>query len=277
MEKVNLPFIYDLALKLNPIAKMTYDKAQRVTIWTEAIDVVDSLEFLFKKFPSLAACRTKCDELRSATDEATEWVIRTIDSEWEKEDARADGIFERVMKMAKETEVVLSAELHTLAVYHITQKGIYSTADLIERGEGILPEHVLGRIGQSAVQEIRESGKCLAFDCATASAFHMMRATEEVMHRYYVSVCKPKPAKRLQNWGAYVAELGRSNKAEVKEVVAMLQQIKDRHRNLIMHPEIMLTIGEAFTLFEIAQGAIIAMADNIPQRRKRKGKRIANK
>jgi len=263
MEKINLPFIYDLALKLNPIAKMTYDKAERADIWMGAMNVVDSLEFLFKKFPSLAACRTKCAELRSATDEATGWIINTKDSEWEKEDARADGIFERVIKMAKESEVVLSAELHTLAAYHITQKGIYSTADLIERGEGILPDHVLGRIGQSAVGEIRESGKCLAFDCATASAFHMMRATEEVMHRYYVSVCKPKPAKRLQNWGAYIAELGKSNKPEVKEVVAMLQQIKDRHRNLIMHPDIVLSIDEAFTLFEIAQGAIIAMADNI--------------
>lgn len=273
MEKVNLPFIYDLALKLNPVAQMTYDKAQRVTIWTEGVDVVDSLEFLFKKFPSLAACRTKCDELKSATDEGLAWLGGTDPKEWEeKEDARADGIFERIIKIAKEAEVVLSAELHTLAAYHITQKGIYSTVDLIERGEGILPEHVLGRIGQFAVEEIRASGRCLAFDCATASAFHIMRATEEVIHRYYVSVCKPRPAKRLQNWGAYIAELGRSNKAEVKEVVAMLQQIKDRHRNLIMHPEIVLTIEEAFTIFEIAQGAIIAMADNITVRGKKKGK-----
>ena len=203
---------------------------------------------------------------------STAWLDGRKPSEWEKEDLGADAIFQEIIKIANELEIVLSAELQTLATYNITQKGIYSTTDLIERAERILPEQVLGKIGQMAVGEVRESGKCLAFDCATASAFHMMRATEEVMYRYYVSVCKPKPVKRLKNWGAYIAQLSKSNKPEVKEIVAMLQQIKDRHRNLIMHPEIVLTIDEAFTLFEIAQGAIIAMADNITVRGKKKGK-----
>jgi hypothetical protein len=272
MEKINLPFIYELGLKLNPLAKMTYDKSKRTTTWLGASDVLSSMDFLFKKFPTLPACRTKCSELENARNEATNWIIKTKPSEWEKEDAEADAIFENIIKIARESEIVLSAELHTLAAYHITQKGIYSTTDLIERAEGILPQHVLGIIGQMAIREVRESGKCLALDCATASAFHMMRAAEEVMFEYYVSVCKPKPARKLANWGAYIAELGKLNQPEVKEVVAMLQQIKDRHRNLIMHPEISLTIDEAFTLFEIAQGAIIAMADNIPVSGKKKGK-----
>ena len=90
------------------------------------------------------------------------------------------------------------------------------------------------------------------------------------MHEYHTSVCKPKPAKRLENWGAYIAELKKPQKPEVEEVVAMLQQIKDRHRNLIMHPEIVLSLDEAFTLFEIAQGAIIAMADKLPSGKKKK-------
>lgn len=272
MEKINLPFIYELGLKLNPLGKMTYTVSNTVEIWVGAEDVLSSMSILFKKSPTLPACRNKVSELENARDEAISWFRETEHSKWRKESAVAAEIFGKIIKIAKELEIVLSAELHTLATYHITQKGIYSTADLIEHAEGILPQHVMGRIGQMAVGEIRESGKCLALDCATASAFHMMRAAEEVMHRYYVSVCKPKPEKRLENWGAYIAELSKSSKPEVKEVVAMLQQIKDRHRNLIMHPEIVLTIDEAFTLFEIAQGAIIAMADNITVRGKKKGK-----
>lgn len=272
MEKINLPFIYELGLKLNPLAKMTYDVSKRVEIWIGAADVLSSMDLLFKKFPTLPACRTKCSEFESVKDEAADWLRARPPSEWKKEDTAADEIFEKIIKIAKESEIVLSAELHTLATYHITQKGIYSTTDLIEHAEGILPQHVLVIIDQMAIREVRESGKCLALDCATASAFHMMRATEEVMYEYYVSVCKPKPARKLENWGAYIAELSKLNQPEVKEVVAMLQQIKDRHRNLIMHPEIVLTIDEAFTLFEIAQGAIIAMADNILVRSKKKGK-----
>jgi len=272
MEKINLPSIYQLGSELNPLTTMTYDKSKRFDILIGALKVLISMNTLFKKFPTLIVCRAKVSELENAKEEAREWLQKGENSELVKTEVSADRVFQGIINIAKELEIVLSAELQTLATYHITQKGIYSTADLIERGEGILPQHVLGRIGQMAIGEVRESGKCLALDCATACAFHMMRAAEEVMHKYYVSVCKPKPAERLTNWGAYINELNKLNKPEVKEVVAMLQQIKDRHRNLIMHPEIVLSIDEAFTLFEIAQGAIIAMADKIPVSRKKVGK-----
>lgn len=118
-------------------------------------------------------------------------------------------------------------------------------------------------------REVRQSGMCLAFDCATASAFHMMRATESVMHDYYIVCCKPTSKQKLGNWGAYIKELAKLQDTEVQEVVALLQQIKDRHRNLIMHPEITLTPDEAFTLFEIGQSAIIAMANRLPVAKKK--------
>ena len=127
-----------------------------------------------------------------------------------------------------------------------------------------MPESVLKKISNEIVEEIRQSGRCLAFDVATASAFHIMRATESVIRKYYLQVCKPKSKKKLDNWGMYIAKLSQSQDPQVKEVVALLQQIKDRHRNLIMHPEIVLTPDEAFTLFEIAQSAIITMAGNLP-------------
>lgn len=272
MEKINLPFIYELGLRLNSLAEMRYSDSKRPMVWAEADHVISSMEILLEKFPTLAGCATKRTELSDARFDAMNWLRTKKLSEWEELDLDADKIFEKVIKIAKELEIVMCAELNTVAAYNITQKGIYSTAELIENAEEILPEHVLGKLSRMAIGEIRESGKCLAFDCATACAFHMMRATEEVMHSYYVSVCKPKPVKRLQNWGAYITELGKLNKPEVKEVVAMLQQIKDRHRNLIMHPEIVLNMDEAFTLFEIAQGAIIAMADNIKVRSKKKSK-----
>lgn len=272
MEKINLTIIYELGLRINQIGKIPYDERERPTIWVGVINVLSTMNVLFEKFPNLPACKTKRAELEAAKNKCRDWLQETKRSEWEKENQIADDLFKRIIDIARECEIVLYAELPALATYNITQKGIYSTNDLIERGEGILPKHVLGRISTMAISEVRESGKCLALDCATASAFHMMRAIEEVMYRYYLSVCEPKTEEKLQNWGAYIAGLSQSNKPEVKEVVAMLQQIKDRHRNLIMHPDIVLSIDEAFTLFEIAQGVIIAMADKIPLRGRKQSK-----
>jgi hypothetical protein len=58
----------------------------------------------------------------------------------------------------------------------------------------------------------------------------------------------------------------------VKETVAILQQIKDNDRNLIMHPERVLSSDDAFTLFEIAKGAIMAMAKKLPDTKVAKAK-----
>ncbi|MFC2016707.1 hypothetical protein ACFLUF_03230 [Chloroflexota bacterium] len=77
-------------------------------------------------------------------------------------------------------------------------------------------------------------------------------------------MCKsPKPKEKLSSWAAYITKLDRVGDSEVKEAVAMLRQIKDQHRNLIMHPELVLSPHEAFTLFEIAQCVIIAMAEKL--------------
>lgn len=93
----------------------------------------------------------------------------------------------------------------------------------------------------------------------------MMRAVELVMHEYYLAVCNPtpKPVGRLSNWGEYIVELKKRSDADVLRVIAMIQQIKDHDRNLIMHPDLILSADEAFTLFEIGQSVIMAMAPRL--------------
>lgn len=271
MKKINLPFFYHLGALLNPLTEFTVEPSNRVDILIASIGVQGNVMFLLNSFSTLTVCRNCGEQLIGVIEGVREWMRTTPSDKWAKPDMSADAKLRQVVSKAKEFETVLSAELQTLATYQATQKGIYSTADLIERAENILPAPVLAKISSEIIEEIRQSGRCLAFDCATACAFHIMRATEAVMHKYYIFVRKPKPKPkgRLDNWGAYIAELQKSQAPEVKEVVAMLQQVKDRHRNLIMHPEILLTPDEAFTLFEIAKGAIIAMADKLPEAKKK--------
>jgi hypothetical protein len=78
---------------------------------------------------------------------------------------------------------------------------------------------------------------------------------------------------RLDSWGAYISAL-RSVTEEplvendvrlhVKKVEALVQQIKDQDRNLIMHPEIVLKSDDAMILFDTAKAAITKMAERLP-------------
>ncbi len=241
-------------------------------IFVSAIYRLDSyVRGLLEFYKRLQVSRVSGIALLNAIVEVQKWFQETPSDKWNNPDFAADMKFREVISKAKEFETILSAELQTLITYHPSQKGIYSTADLVERAENIFPEPILSKLDTKVVSDIRESGKCLAFGNDTACAFHMMRATESVLHKYYVYMCNPQPIpkKRLENWGAYIKELNGCPKTEVKEVLAILQQIKDQHRNLIMHPEVFLSPEDSFTLFEIAQAAIIAMASSLPAHKKK--------
>ena len=264
MEKINLPFFYQLGSLLKPLTEMEAGTAKRLDIYIASSTVSAYVRNLLDAYPTLTVCRDSGDELIGASREMSTWLRSTPPDEWEKEDPSINLKCSQLLNKAKEFQIVLSAELLKLETYYVSQKGIYDTTALIARTENVLPISMLNRVDQKVKVEIRESGKCLAFDCATASGFHIMRATELVLHKYYLHVCNPKSKKRLANWGVYIEKLKLVGDTEVTEVIAILQQIKDRHRNLIMHPEIVLTPDEAFTLFEITQGAIIAMVNALP-------------
>ena len=275
MDRVNLPFFYQLGAKLSPLAHLAPGQTQKGTILMASIGVLPDLNTLLGTFGGLSVCRSSADALNQAIREINALFTKLEPADagkaWSELLNPNDFWFQQVISRALQFETVLSAELATLATYHVTQKGIYSTADLIERAENALSPSVVAKLDSQMTLEIREAGKCLAFDVPTAAGFHTMRAVEAVLHAYYVEVCQPsdKDAK-LDNWGAYISALHKRRTAtpdpDIQEVEVLLQQLKDRHRNLIMHPEIVLNADDAFTLFEIAQGVILAMAKKLPDR-----------
>lgn len=271
MERINPTFFYALGASLAPLTKMESKASTRVAIWLASRGLDSFVGSLLDFYSALTVCRRTGGELINATGEVEKWISDTPAKEWEKDDYSADSTFQKLIDKAKEFQTVLSEELQTLDTYHVTQKGNYSTTGLIEQAENVLPEAARNRMNPNIVEEIRHSGRCLVFDNSTASGFHILRAVELVMHEYYLVVCKPKPkpSGRLDNWGAYLTELRKSTDQDVRKVEALLQLIKDDDRNLIMHPEQILSPDEAFSLFEIAKSAIIAMASALPVPKKK--------
>ena len=189
MEKINLPYFYQLGARLHPLTQLAVQDEKVLDVLIASFEAEDAVSSLLDTFSVLSVCRNCGDELLHAIKEIRDWFIEVRKADdtdkFKKPDGAAKLKFERVIMKSKEFETILSAELQTLTTYHATQKGIYSTADLIERAENILPPPVLEKVSPQVIQELRESGRCLAFDNATASAFHFMRATELVMHKYY--------------------------------------------------------------------------------------------
>lgn len=160
----------------------------------------------------------------------------------------------------KEFQIVWQTELGKMDTYYISQKGIYSTSDLIERADNVLPIEIADALPESIRFDFRQAGRCLAFDLATAAGFHIMRALEGILRDFYCpTFLETKP--KARNWNGYIQCLKGTSAAP--KILAILDQIRSLHRNPTIHPQEILTINESMTLFGIAQSVVVAMVEDV--------------
>ena len=163
----------------------------------------------------------------------------------------------KIQEGLKELDAVLDAECRTLDTYAVSQKGAYSTSDLIDRAEIMIPEETRNILEDAVIKDIREAGRCLVFDLPTAAGFHVVRAIELVMADYWKK--KNAGQKKPTNWGQYIEQLKKAGAAS--RITSMLDNIKSLYRNPIAHPEHTLTDSEAIVLFGLGIAAIQQMVD----------------
>ena len=158
----------------------------------------------------------------------------------------------------------LASELAVAQAYHVTRKGAFNLALLVLDATAIFSDEVRSEMDPDEQYDIVQAGRCLAFEVPTAAAFHIFRAAESVMRRYYVAVVGTVPAKKLRNWGAYLKNL-QSHVAADPKILHSLEQIKDLYRNPIIHPETRYTPEEALSLVGLAENLISSMVRAIRQ------------
>jgi hypothetical protein len=159
-------------------------------------------------------------------------------------------------------EAIFSAELATLDSYFISRKGIYSTKALIEHAEEAISESLREVLPAQAITDFREAGKCLAFDVFTGAGFHVLQATDAVLRKYFEKFVGKQPPEKQRNWGAFLRVLGKLSTAPGPnpKTLSMIDQIRELHRNPIVHPQDNLGVDEALVLFDLCKAAITAMA-----------------
>ncbi len=159
-------------------------------------------------------------------------------------------------------ETALLSEATMADAYYVLEKKPYSTPTLITEGETLFPPAVTANVPE-AVADMREAGKCIAYELPTAAAFHIYRVTEAVLRRYWQAVAGSKPKPTVRSIGVYLAALKKHECGDGK-VIAALAQLNELHRNPTIHPEDYLTLEEAIALLGMASSAIAAMVKAVP-------------
>ena len=141
----------------------------------------------------------------------------------------------------------LNGDTSIADTYVLSPKAGYDTTTLATNGEALFHADLGAKVPE-ALPDVRAAAQCLAFELPTAAGFHLHRANESVLHRYYDAVTGGKPRPSGRNIGDYLRELNNQNVGDPK-VRSALKDLKDLHRNPLIHPEHTLeNIDEAIDL-----------------------------
>lgn len=158
-------------------------------------------------------------------------------------------------------EQIIQAELATGFAYYVTPKAGYDTSALLFAADYIWPPSLLPTIPETA-DDVDALGKCISFELGTAAAFHAFRILEIVLRRYWKAITKDAAPRN----GAIGPYLNAMEKREIGDefVIGSLRQIKDLHRNPMIHPGKNISIDEAIDTVGIVRSAVSAMLKVIP-------------
>jgi len=172
-------------------------------------------------------------------------------------------------------EQALALDLGHAPIYFVTPKGLYSTDRLLRLAEWAISPELRSAVSPSALRDLNQAGQCLAFGVATAAGYHALRAVEKVLREYYelatglttIPFRNGRPLEK-SSMSDVINALRSSQKGDAK-TLAIIDQIRELHRNPIDHPDLFLEGAEALEVFNICTGAISAMARQMTKLREK--------
>lgn len=163
---------------------------------------------------------------------------------------------EELNRIMRELRPTIVAEASGIFGYITTEK-IYSNEKLLYDVSSLMPKDTFSSMPEIARIDFEEAGKCIAFDRATAGAFHILRGTEGVLRQFYCSIVKRDRVDPLL-WGGMTKHLEK-RKGKYKDAISQIDLIRRNYRNPTQHPEKTYDIDECQTLFGVCVHAIELM------------------
>lgn len=248
-------YLYSTGHQIHPLSDLRTDAP--FTDWALTLYIAQgTLDALLKRsIFQLQACQTAGNKLLQA--------IQTLTNDSER--TAPIDILEayRVTSALSEFEHVLTAELGMMNIYMVEKRRGYDTSVLIHNGTALFPADLITKVPE-AILDVDQATRCIAFDLPTAAGFHLHRANESVLHRYYDVVTGGAPRPETRNIGDYLSEM-KTRKVGDEKVLSALKDLKDLHRNPLIHPEDSLeNIDDAIALLGSIQAVVVPMLKAIP-------------
>lgn len=146
---------------------------------------------------------------------------------------------------------------------HIMPQRRYNSNYLLNEQEKLFKKGVFEKLNELAQSDIKSSCRCLLFGEATASAFHILRATEGVLKQYYKHHIRQKQLTKPM-WGPMLIKLKAKTRNKPSETLLdSLDLIRDSYRNPTQHPNATYEIDSVQDLIGLCTDVIGKMANEL--------------
>lgn len=258
MIRISLPYIFEIASKIEPLASLPTDKD------TPYQEIFVSLMIADNMLTELDSGTLYSPYLRSSRQllRGLHLNIKNIINVHD-----FDRIVERyqiwnVVHSYQQFRVAFTSEIGSFNAFFVTQKGGFDTVSLLDYGENIFPSDLAAKV-PAAISDVREAAKCLAYENATAAGFHLFRVLESVLRVYYAHETGGRAPPKVRNIAVYVNAMRQINKGN-ERTLTLLRHISDVYRNPLIHPDSVLTFEEAVATHGIVRSAVTQMLSVLP-------------
>jgi hypothetical protein len=257
VRRISIPWMFDIVSAIDDVDKVEAG-AVVSSKWPHLFSLKKQLEAVFAQSiysGHLKVSREKADELYA-------WVDSLIGDNADQS-RTIDDTDVWVLKYRRDAfKTVFLAELSTLPSFLVTGKEGYDLALLIDEGTKLFPPTLAVKVPE-AIRDAREVGKAIAFELSTAAGFHIFRVVEAVLKRYWDHASSGKKRPKPETIGTFASALEDNNAGDPK-IWESLKQLAKLHRNPLIHPEVILDVGEEIEILGISRSVIGAMLKVMP-------------
>jgi hypothetical protein len=253
--RIHLPYVYTLAEAFEPLSKLR-PNVSFLDVFVSLWSAQGQLEALMGQSVfanSLRSCRPFAETLHALLQKETSNTKRR---------RLGPNVVIPIFNAFTQFKTALLAEVGTLPAYFVSQKGSHDTLTLLDESWRIFPQDLRDKV-PDAMFDVAEAGKALCYELPTACGFHLFRATEAVLRRYYSHVSGGRPPPKIRNIAVYVNAM-RQRKCGDEKILSVIDQMSKLHRNPVIHPEVVLTLDEAISILGMAHSAVTAMLTVLP-------------
>lgn len=257
MKRISIPWILDVASALDHLDQVKHgEKFEHHWYWL--YNAKNQLEAVFSQ--SIYSTHLRVSR-QKATDLHNHLSVMLGDGTIVDRDLDNMEVWQLKFRNDGFRTVFLS-ELSTLPSFLVSEKESYDVTFLIEEGFRLFPP-TLNAKAPDTIRDAMEIGKAIAFELPTAAGFHIFRVVEAVLKRYWDHVSNGTNRPKLETIGTFAFAL-EDNKFGEAKIWESLKQLSKLHRNPLIHPEVILNVGEEMETLGLSRSIVGAMLRVLP-------------